>query len=394
MFFGFLGLSACDTDMKGAAEPVSSATSLDNKEKAGGADLVNQFDGKSMVPVGGTIGHVEFLSEQAYELLDASVEIRVEANNFNWMEGPLWVEAGKFLLFSDVPQNTVYKFIPGDGVSEYLKPSGANKLYPEDEAKGSNGLLLDQDGKLIIMQVGDRRVGRMKSDVLNPLAEYETVQSHFNGKRFNSPNDVVLHSSGALFITDPPYGLSGKLKDPKKELPYQGVFRIDVGGTPTLLDDELTFPNGIGLSPDEKTLYVAVSDGRKKLNNAGIHAYDLDKSGMVSNKRMIVNGSHLIDLPGEKGNFDGMAVHSSGIIFATAPGGVWLMTPEGEVLAKIRTTQKNGNCTLTADEKTLYITSDGYLLSVSLNQGQRVLVRMSQQVYVGVWVKLINGNVR
>ncbi|MGJ8680336.1 SMP-30/gluconolactonase/LRE family protein [Paraglaciecola sp.] len=337
-----------------------------SESNTGKTALTNQFDGKKMLPVGSSIGHIEILSDKAYDLLAKNLEIKVEANNFNWMEGPLWVEKGQFLLFSDVPQNTVYKFKPGEGTSVYLTPSGSTNLYPDDYSKGSNGLNLDKDGNLLIMQVGDRRIARMKSDVLNPEADFETVQSHYQGKRFNSPNDVVLHKSGSLFITDPPYGLKKMLKDPKKELPYQGVFRIDPDGTPTLLDDELTFPNGIDLSPDGKTLYVAVSDGRKELNNAGIHAYDLDDNGMVSNKRMFINGTHLIDLPGEQGNFDGMAVHSSGIIFATAPGGVWLLTPEAEVLAKIRTTQKNGNCTLTTDEKTLYITSDGYLLSVNL----------------------------
>lgn len=360
-----LGTSACNKEAESTNTTAKQATPTAELTKQP-ITLVNQYDGKKMLPVGSSIGHIEFLSDKAYELLDKDLTIKIEANNFNWMEGPLWVEAGNFLLFSDVPQNTIYKFIPGEGTSVYLTPSGANNLYPGDAKKGSNGLLLDKDGKLIIMQVGDRRVGRMKSDVLNPKADYETVQSHYQGKRFNSPNDVVLHKSGALYITDPPYGLKGKLNDPKKELPYQGIFRIDPDGTPTLLDDSLTFPNGIDLSPDGKTLYVAVSDGRKKLNNAGIHAYDLDDNGMVSNKRMFINGTHLIDLPGEQGNFDGMAVHSSGIIFATAPGGVWLLTPEAEVIAKIRTTQKNGNCTLTTDEKTLYIASDGYLLSVDL----------------------------
>lgn len=365
LLIGLLGIGGCNNETQTNTD-ITKPTKSENPSSQKSTKLVNQYDGKQMLPVGSSIGHIEFLSDKAYDLLDKNLEIKIEANNFNWMEGPLWVEAGKFLLFSDVPQNTIYKFIPGEGTSVYLTPSGANNLYPRDAKKGSNGLLLDKDGKLIIMQVGDRRVGRMKSDVLNPSPDYETVQSHYQGKRFNSPNDVVLHKSGALYITDPPYGLKEKLNDPKKELPYQGIFRIDPDGTPTLLDDSLTFPNGIDLSPDGKTLYVAVSDGRKKLNNAGIHAYDIDESGMVSNKRMFINGTHLIDLPGEQGNFDGMAVHSSGIIFATAPGGVWLLTPEAEVLAKIRTTQKNGNCTLTADEKTLYIASDGYLLSVDL----------------------------
>jgi gluconolactonase len=362
LLMGLLVMSGCNNETQTNTDTTKAESPLSQKS----TELVNQYDGKKMLPVGSTIGHIEFLSDKAYELLDKDLSIKIEANNFNWMEGPLWVEAGNFLLFSDVPQNTIYKYIPGEGTSVYLTPSGANNLYPGDAKKGSNGLLLDKDGKLIIMQVGDRRVGRMKSDVLNPKADYETVQSHYLGKRFNSPNDVVLHKSGALYITDPPYGLKGKLNDPKKELPYQGIYKIAPDGTPTLLDDSLTFPNGIDLSPDGKTLYVAVSDGRKKLNNAGIHAYELDENGMVSNKRMFINGTHLIDLPGEQGNFDGMAVHSSGIIFATAPGGVWLLTPEAEVLAKIRTTQKNGNCTLTADEKTLYIASDGYLLSVAL----------------------------
>lgn len=343
-------------------EKVVEKSQIDNTQK----ETLNPFDGKPMQAVGSNVGNIEFLTTEAHNYLSEDTQIRIEANGFNWIEGPLWVEAGGFLLFSDVPENIVYKFTPEKGVSTYLTPSGYNQLHPEDETKGSNGLALDNDGKLILMQVGDRRISRMLSDVSAPSPSYETIQSHHDEKRFNGPNDLVVHSSGSLFITDPPYGLKGKLKDPKKELPYQGVFRIDEDGSTTLLDNTLTFPNGIGLSPDEKTLYVAVSDGRKTENNAAIHAYDVTETKALKNKRTLINGSHLIDLPGEQGNFDGMAVHSSGVLFATAPGGVWLITPKGEVLAKIRTLQKNGNCTLSADEKTLYIASDGYLMSVRL----------------------------
>ncbi|MFC3121297.1 SMP-30/gluconolactonase/LRE family protein [Agaribacter flavus] len=333
---------------------------------ANDANLVNKFDGREMLAVGEHIGFIEILSPKAKDYLRADTPIVIEANNFNWIEGPVWVEAENFLLFSDVPENKIYKFSPENGVSLYIQPSGYNKLYPNDEKKGSNGLAIDNSGRLVLMQVGDRRVSRMTATLSDPRADYETIQSHYNDKRFNGPNDIVFHSSGMFFMTDPPYGLSGKLSDPKKELPFQGVFRVEQNGEAILLDDTLSFPNGIGLSPDERILYVAVSDGRKQFKNAAIHAYDLNSIGDVSNKRELVNGSHLIDLPGEQGNFDGMDVHSSGVIFATAPGGVWLIMPTGEVIAKIRTKQKNGNCTLSADEKMLYIAADGYLLNVAL----------------------------
>ena len=212
------------------------------------------------------------------------------------------------------------------------------------------------------MQQGDRRVATMNAPLSAPKSDFVTLAGRYQNKRLNSPNDADLHSDGSLFFTDPPYGLKNVMTDARKELDFQGVYRLAVDGSLMLLDDEISYPNGIGLSHDEQTLYVAVSD------KAFPHwlAYDVQDNGQVMNKRVFIDASEYINVEGEQGMPDGMAVHSSGNIFATGPGGVWLITPQGEVLAKIRTGKLTANCTLSTDEKYLFMTAHDTLMSVPL----------------------------
>ena len=174
---------------------------------------------------------------------------------FEWTEGPVWNTKGGFLLFSDIPNNAINKWEPGKGISEFLKPSGYHGATPfTGPEPGTNGLTFDAQGRLVACQHGDRQVARWENGAWTPLA------AKYEGKRLNSPNDLVFHSSGALYFTDPPYGLPKRWDDPAKELPYQGVYRRATDGTVTLLTKELNAPNGLAFSPDEKTLYVAQSD--------------------------------------------------------------------------------------------------------------------------------------
>ncbi len=169
--------------------------------------------------------------------------------------------AGGYLLWSDIPNNVVHKWTPGGAVSEYLKPSGYSGTEPfTGPEPGSNGLTFDREGHLILCQHGDRRIAR-----LDAPGKLTALADKYEGKRLNSPNDVVVHSSGAIYFTDPPYGLPGRWDDPKKELPFQGVYRRATDGTVTLLTKELYAPNGLAFSPDEKTLYVAQSDPKKAI---------------------------------------------------------------------------------------------------------------------------------
>ncbi len=311
-----------------------------------------------------TTGQIEILAPKALNFIDENAQITIHGNGYKWTEGPVWIDdkSGDYLLFSDIPNNTIIKYQPNIGTSLYLEKSGATALYDGDYSQGSNGLLLNQENKLVLMQQGDRRVAVMNSPLSAPSNNFDTLASHYQKLRLNSPNDAVFHSDGSLYFTDPPYGLADGIKDKRKELNHQGIYRLSKTGELTLLDDTVTYPNGIGLSLDEKTLYVAVSDEEHPV----WLAYDIEENGTITNKRTFYDAKKFVGVEGEQGMPDGMALHSSGNIFATGPGGVWLFTPEGKVLAKIRTGKLTANCTLSSDEKTLYMTAHDTIMSVPL----------------------------
>src|SRR6266487_6159357 len=199
-----------------------------------------------------TLGSIERLDSRLDDLIAPGSKMEKLAEGFDWSEGPIWMKQGEFLLFSDVPQNVVYRWKEGEGVKEFLKPSGYTGSTPRGGEPGSNGLTVDSQGRLVLCEHGDRRVGRIEKN-----GKHVTLADRFMGKRFNSPNDVVFKSNGDLYFTDPPYGLEKNVDDPKKEIPYQGVYRVKPNGEVTLLTDQITRPNGLAFAPDEKTLYVA-----------------------------------------------------------------------------------------------------------------------------------------
>lgn len=321
---------------------------------ADAGDLQPEIDSK--------VGSVEILDASAESFLSKEMQPAIRATGFGWTEGPLWITDGGYLLFSDIPNNVIHKYRPGIGTSVYLENAGATSLRPGDDEQGSNGLLLDAEGRLILLQQGDRRVAVMDAPLETPVARYLTLAGEFEGARLNSPNDAVYHSSGSLYITDPPYGLRDSFADERRELPFQGVFRLDPNGKLVLLDDSVSAPNGIALSVDEETLYVAVSDKE----NAVWLAYDVQSDGGIGNKRVFFDANRWANQEDQPGYPDGMAVHSSGVIFATGPGGVWLFSPSGELLARILTGRATANCTLSADESTLYMTAHDTLMTLHL----------------------------
>lgn len=306
--------------------------------------------------------HIDIYDESALAILDKNAFIEVLGEGFSWSEGPLWLPKEKFLLFSDVPKNTIFKYKKGEGISVYLKPSGATGISEHDSKQGSNGLLLNNSGQLVMMQHGDRRVALMNAPLNTPKADFQTLAGKFDNKRFNSPNDGVFHSKGDLYFTDPPYGLNGGMEDPHKALPYSGIFRLSKNGDVNLEDKSTLYPNGIALTNDESRVIVAVSDRAA----AKWYQFDVAADGSLSNKRVFFDVSDLVGKENESGLPDGMAVHSKGYIFATGPGGVFVFTENGELLAKIRTGKSTANCTLSADEKTLYMTAHDTLMSVKL----------------------------
>lgn len=326
-----------------------------------------------------TIGSVEIYNPRALEFITPETLISVRGKDFSWVEGPVWIKDHNFLLFTDIPKNIIRKFDVENGTSIYLENVGFDK--PSNKGPGANGLLLNKQSQLVMMRSGNRTVAVMNSDINRPKTDFTTLASHHNNMRLNSTNDATMHSDGSIYFTDPPIGLdfvfdnngelvakhqrANKVVNKRiQQTPYAGVYRLSTTGELTLLDDTLTVPNGIGFSPDEKTMYVAVSDK----DASAWFAFDVLENGMLANKREFYNTQHLIGKEGEQGYPDGMAVHSSGVVFATGPGGVWLFDQQGKVLAKIKTGLLTSNCTFSTDEQYLFITADDYLLSIPLNK--------------------------
>jgi gluconolactonase len=311
-----------------------------------------------------TTGSIEKLDSGLNTVISADAKIEILGEGYEWSEGPVWVEGGEMLLFSDVPKNTIYKWTEKGGVEVYLTPSGYTGTEPSKSREpGSNGLTLDQAGRLILCQHGDRRVARMDADIKTPGPVFVTIADRFDGKRFSSPNDVAVRKNGDMFFTDPPYGLPEQEKDSTKEFPFQGVFKVDTSGQVSLLTDSLTRPNGIAFTPDEKTFIVANSDpGSPKW-----YAFDLTENDSIVNPRIFFDATAQ-SKAGEKGLPDGLKIDSKGNVFATGPGGVWIFDLSGKVLGRILLPQATANCALSKDEKTLYMTSDMYLLRVRLRE--------------------------
>ena len=305
-----------------------------------------------------SIGSVERLDSAINSLITSEAKIEVLASGFEWAEGPLWLEEQQAVIFTDVPTNTVWKWTEKDSLSVYLKPSGYLGDRTDKREPGANGLTLDAVGNLILCQHGERQVGKMLASLNAPKSEFEALATGYQGKRFNSPNDLVYNSTGQLFFTDPPYGM-----DPwdEKQLDFQGVYRLDADGKVNLLVDTLSRPNGIALSPDQKTLYIAQSDPEK----ARYFAYDLDENGNVISGKVLFEATTL-QSETRKGLPDGLKVHSSGILLATGPGGVLVISPEGKHLGTILTENGTANCGFDSGEKYLYMTADSYLMRIAL----------------------------
>lgn len=294
-----------------------------------------------------TLGTIERLDPALDALLAPNARLERLAGKFDWSEGPTWLKNEKMVVFSDVPMNQVYGWSEKDGLSVYMYPSGYTGQTARGGEPGSNGLTTDAQGRLVLAEHGDRRIARVGAD-----GKKTTLVDNYEGKKFNSPNDLVYDTKGNLYFTDPPYGLEGRMTDPKKEIPFQGVYRLSADGKLTVLVQDLTFPNGIGLSPDEKTLYVAVSDPRR----AVYMAYDLKDDGTVANGRVLFDATSRV--ASFKGLPDGLKVDKQGNLWATGPGGVLIFNPAGKHLGTILTGEATGNCAWGDDGSTLYICAD------------------------------------
>ena len=311
-----------------------------------------------------TLGEILRLDPAADALLPADAKIEVLASGLDWSEGPVWIpkadtqpDGGGYLVFSDVPRNQVMKWKEGDGLSVFLKPSGYTGLGDYSPEPGSNGLNLNSRGELVSCEHGDRRLS-----VLTRRGGKRTLADNFEGKRFNSPNDSTLDKAGNIYFTDPPYGLpKGPQGTEAREIPWSGIYRLSPDGHLRLMTKDMTFPNGITLSPDQKTLYVSQSDPKAAI----WVAFALQPDGSLGPPRTIADVTAMV--PGHRGLPDGMKTDTAGHIWGTGPGGVHVMTPEGKLLARIDSKMACGNCCFGGDGSWLYVCSDAFLVRVKTN---------------------------
>jgi gluconolactonase len=293
------------------------------------------------------IGKVEALDPEFEKLVPRGAQIEQLAEGFAWTEGPVWIADQKALLFSDIPNNVVNKWTESKGVEVFIKPSGYTGTKKRGGEPGSNGLLLDPEGRLVLCEHGDRRITRIEKD-----GKKTVLADNYMGKKFNSPNDAVFSSKGELYFTDPPYGLEKNYDDPARELDWCGVYRRSPDGKITLLTKEMSRPNGIALSPDEKTLYVANSDPFKAI----WMAFPINADGSLGTGKVFYDATPWVK-QGRPGLPDGMKVDRAGNIFATGPGGVLVFNPQGKLLGVINTMDKTSNCAFGGDDgMTLFMT--------------------------------------
>ena len=265
-------------------------------------------------------------------------EVEKVAGGFEFIEGPYWHEDG-YLLFSDIPANTIYRWTPGEGTAVYHEPSG-----------NSNGITADEEGNLILAQHGRRRIARVDAE-----GNETAVAERYQGDRLNSPNDVVVASDGSMYFTDPPYGI----EEGEQELDVNGVYRVPAGGgAPEQLVDDFARPNGIALSPDESKLYV------NDTQRGHIRVFDVQDDGSTANGRLFAE----LEDPNAQGGPDGMKVDAQGNVYSTGPGGVWVFSPEGELLSRISVPGQSTNVGWGGEDlKTLFVTSTEGLFRVPLN---------------------------
>jgi gluconolactonase len=293
---------------------------------------------------------IERLDPALDQLIDVDATIEVIAEGYKWTEGPAWDKHNNALLFSDIPNNQICKWDAATGdASVFMKPSGYDGPKTASKEPGTNGLWFLPDGRLLACDHGNRRIYRLEKD-----GSKTTLADRYETKRFNSPNDLVRASDGTIFFTDPPYGM---VDESVREIQWHGVYRLSPDGSVTLLTKEFSRPNGIGLSPDEKTLYVAQSDKQKPI----YQSFQLNNDKTISDGKLLFDAAPLTDDPGMP---DGMAIDQAGNLWATGPGGVLIISPTGKLLGRIMMGKPTANCAFGGDGSTLFITSSNFVCKV------------------------------
>lgn len=306
------------------------------------------------------IGKLYTIDTGLNRIVEPGTKVEKLADGFSFTEGPVWHPDG-YLLFSDPNTNTIYQYNPvSHNITVYISHSGYTGADIGDYSQpGSNGLAIDKEGRLIVDQHGNRRVVRHeKKGPVTVLAD------NINGKRFNSPNDIVVKSDGSIYFTDPPYGLPGFFNDVHKELDYSGVFLVKEGRV-QLVSRDLGGPNGLAFSPDEKYLYVTNWDIRDIHHTKTLWRYEVQADGTLKNGKVFFDWNTTED----EEALDGMKVDRLGNLFVSAPGGVWVLSPAGKLLGKIVTPERPANMAWGEDGKTLYLTAHTSLYQIRVNTG-------------------------
>ena len=308
-------------------------------------------------------GEIIRLDPKLDEIVSSDARVEKLADGFGFVEGPVWVRQGGYLLFSDIPANVINKWTPDGKVSVFLKPSGFTGTDPSDVGSqnnngkevvtliGSNGLTLDPQGRIVLAAHGDRAIVRIEKN-----GQRTVLADRYDGKRLNSPNDLVYKADGALYFTDPSAGLRKRDDDPKKELPFNGVYMLKDGSL-QLLDKTFKVPNGLAFSPGEKYFYV--NDTTRKL----IMRYEVQVNDTVANGQVFIdmNSDNAPGVP------DGMKVDQKGNVYCTGPGGFWIMSSEGKHLGTVKAPELPANLAFgDADGKTLYLTARTGLYRIHL----------------------------
>jgi len=305
------------------------------------------------------IGTIQRVDPSLDKIISPDAKAEVIAEGFGWSEGPLWLPSRSMLIFSDTRQNVIYKWTSQKGKEIYLTPSGYTDSTKRGGEMGSNGLLLDPKGQLILCQHGNRQMARMNAPLDNPKPLFIPVADRYKGKKFNSPNDAVFNDEGELLFTDPPYGLEKQVNDPKKEIAFQGVYKVKNDGEVILLLDSLTRPNGIAFMPGKRTLIISNSDPGKP----NWYAFDVKGDALI-NGRIFYSAAGFDST--QKGLPDGLKIDKNGNVFATGPGGLWIFNKDGKFLGKLKLNDATSNCAFSPDQKTLYITNNMNLLRLRL----------------------------
>ncbi len=302
------------------------------------------------------IGCIEVFDESLQDLLDLDTAIEVIADGFAWTEGPAWDPHRQKLYFSDIPKNRIHNWDKENGLQIFLQPGGREPYQTDEDAMpGTNGLWVTEDDKLIICNQDARSIDviHLSSGQRDPLA------CSFNGLPFNSPNDVIRSSKGHVYFTDPPFGLKDQGNFTGMKQPFRGVYRHDNKGITSLEVKDMSFPNGLNFSPDERFLYVSQSDRAFPI----IKRFPVDAMGYIGEGDVFYNSIDFCNA-GDPGLPDGMTVDVKGNLFATIAGGVAILSPEGKLLGRIATGKATANCTFGEKGSTLFITAHDTLLRV------------------------------